>query len=151
MMNKFRIKLFDRKSVLCIIFFNASLSWIISVISVIHTIINTVEYLKEIKLKISSSPKSAPQPNILHFNFITTHSPQTVHLYNITNQLKWLDTLKRVWNGRFNYFYTDYTFSVEKLVGGISLFSFVCGIDSGIDDVELEPSRGLFFLIIAFD
>lgn len=65
---------------------------------------------------------------------VRNSKPTIVNFYlcDITNQSKWLDMLKRVWNGRFNYFYTDYDsrtirFSIEKpCFGGISslLFAF---------------------------
>lgn len=69
-------------------------------------------------------PLRSSKPTIVNF-----------YLCDITNQSKWLDMLKRVWNGRFNYFYTDYDsrtirFSIEKpCFGGISslLFAFEMG------------------------
>lgn len=81
----------------------------------------------------------------LSFVFPPNNQTPNIYLCNITNQSKWLDMLQRVWNGRFNYFYTDYGFSIEKLVGGIS---FIPLFISPIDGVKWYKRFWLFSALI---
>lgn len=150
MMNKFRIKLFDRSSVLCIIFFNASLSWIISVISVIHTIINTVEYLKKINWKFLLRPKVL-RNRTFFISILSRHILHKPYIYT-TLQINWSDwiRLKECEMGGLIIFTRIIRFRSRNLLEAFLSSLLFVELIRGLMMLNWNL-REAFFLIIAFD